>query len=143
MHIRLTSANEQFASLSFALIEARCSFAFAPTCSLSRSCIRLHTDSGKLNWLSFLFIGVPSKCQFVLSRRTRMWIDLYTCSRRRVALRSSRRRERPAGAHACLNTPRVRSVRVACKVEIRTTPYYVVLAKWAGTDGSAAGVKVW
>lgn len=40
------------------------------------------------------------------------------------------RRERPAGAHACMSTPRVHSVRVACKVEIRrTTPYYVVLAK--------------
>lgn len=41
-------------------------------------------------------------------------------------------------ARMCTSTPRVRPVRVACKVEIRrTTPYYVVLAKWVGTDGSA------
>ena len=63
---------------------------------------------------------------------------------RRVAHRSSRRRERPVGAHACMSTLRVHPVRVACKVEIRrTTPYYVVLAKQAGTDVSAASVRDW
>lgn len=93
----------------------------------------------------FLFLLIGVKCwYFALSSRLRhaqMWINLYARSRCRVALRSSRQRERPAGAHACSmsSTPRVRPVRVACKVEIRrTTPYYVVPAKWAGTDGSAA-----